>query len=367
MPDSGRELVTRTLEVALGARSYPIHIGPDLIGKPALYRPHVAGSQVMIVTNETVAPLYLDQVERALDGLRVATVVLPDGEEFKNLDVWNRIMDGLLSNRFARDCTLVALGGGVVGDMAGFAAACFQRGVPFIQVPTTLLAQVDSSVGGKTGVNHALGKNMIGAFHQPRCVIADTDTLKTLPDRELSAGIAEVIKYGLIRDPAFFSWLESNMDKLLARDAQTLTNAIERSCRNKAEVVVADELEAGQRALLNLGHTFGHAIETGMGYGAWLHGEAVGAGMCMAADLSARLGWLDAQSVERTRALIAAARLPVQAPSDMDPERFRELMAVDKKVLDGRLRLVLMQGIGKALVTADFDPVKLDETLAASG
>ena len=358
--------MTRTLEVDLGERSYPIHIGPGLIGKPELYRPHIGGSQVMIVTNETVAPLYLDRVENTLAGFRLERVVLPDGEKHKNLQVWNRIMDGLLSGRFARDCTLVALGGGVIGDMAGFAAACYQRGVAFIQVPTTLLAQVDSSVGGKTGVNHALGKNMIGAFHQPECVIADTQTLDTLPDRELSAGIAEVIKYGLIRDPEFFGWLEANMERLLSRDAEALAYAIERSCRNKAEVVTADELEAGQRALLNLGHTFGHAIETGMGYGAWLHGEAVGAGMCMAAEMSARLGWLEAEAAERTRALIAAARLPVQAPSDLSPERLRDLMAVDKKVLDGRLRLVLMRGIGKSLVTADFDPEKLDGTLSAS-
>jgi 3-dehydroquinate synthase len=356
-----------TLDVDLGERSYPIHIGPGLIGDPGLYRSGIAGRQVMVVTNETVAPLYLDRVEAALRGFRVARVVLPDGEEYKNLEVWNRIMDGLLGERFARDCTLIALGGGVVGDMAGFAAACYQRGVAFIQVPTTLLAQVDSSVGGKTGVNHALGKNMIGAFHQPRCVIADTQTLSTLPERELSAGIAEVIKYGLIRDPGFFAWLETNMEALRARAAPALTYAIARSCRNKAEVVAADELESGQRALLNLGHTFGHAIENGVGYGAWLHGEAVGAGMCMAADLSARLGWLDRGSVERARALIAAAGLPVEPPADIGPARFRELMAVDKKVQDGRLRLVLLRAIGEALVTGDFDPAKLEETLAAVG
>jgi 3-dehydroquinate synthase len=358
--------MNRTLDVNLGERSYPIHIGPGLIDNPELYQPHIAGSQVMVVTNETVGPLYLSQVERALGGFRVGRVLLPDGEEYKTLEVWNRIMDGLLADRFARDCTLVALGGGVVGDMAGFAAACYQRGVAFIQVPTTLLAQVDSSVGGKTGVNHVLGKNMIGAFYQPRAVIADTDTLGTLPDRELSAGVAEVIKYGLIRDPEFFAWLERNMEGLLARNAETLSYAIERSCRNKAELVAADEREAGQRALLNLGHTFAHAIETGMGYGAWLHGEAVGTGICMAADLSARLGWMDRSSVARTRTLIAAAGLPVGPPREMSPERFRALMAVDKKILDGRLRLVLMKGIGKALVTADFDPVKLEQTLAAA-
>ena len=276
-------------------------------------------------------------------------------------------MDDLLNHRFARDCTLVALGGGVIGDMVGFAAACYQRGVTFIQVPTTLLAQVDASVGGKTGVNHARGKNMIGAFHQPRAVIADTNTLRTLPDRELSAGIAEVIQYGLIRASELFAWLETNLGRLLAQDADALSYAIERSCRNKAEVVAADELESGQRALLNLGHTFGHAIEAGIGYGAWLHGEAVAAGMCMAADLSARMGWLDNASVRRIRTLIAAAGLPVCPPLEMSPERFRQLMAVDKKVTDGRLRLVLLKGIGKAQVTMDFDPTKLNETLAATG
>jgi len=354
----------RILEVDLGERSYPIYIGPGLIDDPARYRPHVSGRQVMIVTNETVAPLYLGKVEAALSEYRAARVVLPDGEQFKTLEVWKGIFDGLLENRFARDCTIVALGGGVIGDMAGFAAACYQRGVAFIQIPTTLLAQVDSSVGGKTGVNHPLGKNMIGAFHQPRAVIADTDTLATLPDRELSAGIAEVIKYGLIRDPEFFDWLETNLTSLLARDTEALTVAIERSCRNKAEVVAADELESGQRALLNLGHTFGHAIETGVGYGGWLHGEAIAAGMCMAADMSERLGWMDRDAVRRTRALIAAARLPVDPPSEIGPERFRDLMAVDKKVQDGRLRLVLLQGIGRSLVTGDFDPSKLEETLA---
>lgn len=357
--------MARTLDVDLGDRSYPIHIGAGLIDRPEFYRPYVAGSQVMIVTNETVAPIFLNRVEHALKGFQLARILLPDGEEYKNLEVWNRIIEGLLVNRFARDCTLLALGGGVIGDMAGFAAACYQRGVAFLQVPTTLLALVDSSVGGKTGVNHVLGKNMIGAFHQPCAVIADTDTLGTLPDRELSAGVAEVIKYGLIRDLEFFSWLEVNIAKLRARDTVALSYAIERSCRNKAEVVAADERESGQRALLNLGHTFGHAIETGVGYGAWLHGEAVAAGMCMAADLSHRLGWLDAASLRRIRGLIASAGLPVDPPGELDSKRFRDLMATDKKVLDGRLRLVLLRGIGKALVTADFDAAKLAETLAA--
>jgi len=355
----------RTLEVDLGPRSYPIHIGPGLIDEPAILEARITGHQVMVVTNETVAPLYLDRVERALGAYRIARVVLPDGEAYKTLETWGHIIDSFLDHRFARDCTLIALGGGVIGDIAGFAAACYQRGVAFIQVPTSLLAQVDASVGGKTGVNHALGKNMIGTFHQPRAVLADTDTLGTLPDHELAAGIAEVIKYGLIRDPAFFAWLEANIKKLRARDTDALAYAIERSCRNKAEVVAADELEVGKRALLNLGHTFGHAVETGTGYGAWLHGEAVGVGMCMAADLSARLGWLNDDSVRRIRSLVAAAGLPTAPPANIGPARFRELMSMDKKVMDNRLRLVLLQGIGKALVTADFDHAKLDETLTA--
>jgi len=353
------------LEVGLAERSYPILIGSGLIADPACYGPYLAGQQVLIVSNDTVAPLYLDRVRRALDGREVREVVLPDGEAYKTLEVWNRIFDALLGFRFGRDCTILALGGGVVGDMAGFAAACYQRGVAFIQVPTTLLAQVDSSVGGKTGVNHALGKNMIGAFHQPNAVIADTDTLATLPDRELSAGIAEVYKYGLIRDPVFFDWIEAHMGALLDRDASALAEAIERSCRNKAEVVAADERESGERALLNLGHTFGHAIETGTGYGTWLHGEAIAVGMCMAADLSQRLGWMGADEVQRIRALTQAARLPICPPADLGPDRFMELMAVDKKVLGGRLRLVLLRGLGKAVVTADFDPGALRDTLAA--
>ncbi|MCU0836897.1 MAG: 3-dehydroquinate synthase [Chromatiaceae bacterium] len=357
----------RTLEVDLGERSYPIFIGPRLIGDPARYRPYLAGTQVLIVTNETVGPLYLETVTHAFAGYRVESVVLPDGERYKTLEVWNQIFDALLSHRFGRDGTLIALGGGVVGDMAGFAAACYQRGVAFIQVPTTLLAQVDSSVGGKTGVNHRLGKNMIGAFHQPRAVIADTDTLRTLPDRELSAGLAEVIKYGLIQDPEFFDWLEQHMTELLARDTEALTYAIERSCRDKAEVVAADEREGGRRAILNLGHTFGHAIETGVGYGSWLHGEAVAAGMCLAAELSHRLGWLDAEALVRARRLVAAARLPVTPPAEIDPSRFLELMAVDKKVQAGRLRLVLLRGIGHAVVTADIPADALWATLEERG
>ena len=355
----------RTLTVELGDRSYPIYVGADLIGQSELYRTHIRGRQVMLVSNETVAPLYLERVEAALQGYKLSRIILPDGEQYKTLDMVNRIFTALLENRFDRSCTLVALGGGVIGDMTGFAAAAYQRGVDFVQVPTTLLSQVDSSVGGKTGVNHPLGKNMIGAFHQPRCVLADTATLDTLPERELSAGLAEVIKYGLIDDPDFFAWLVENVAALRTRDPAALAYAIERSCADKARVVAADEREAGRRALLNLGHTFGHAIETGMGYGVWLHGEAIGVGMCMAAAMSVRLGWLESADLERVRALIAAAGLPVAPPPDMSGERFLELMAVDKKVLDGKLRLVLLRAIGAAQVTSDFDPAILRETLNA--
>jgi 3-dehydroquinate synthase len=353
----------RTLTVELGDRSYPICIGPDLIDRPELYRPYIHGRQVMVVTNETVGPLYLERVVAALADFRVETVVLPDGEQYKTLGVLDRIYTALLEARFDRRCTLVALGGGVVGDMTGYAAASYQRGVNFIQVPTTLLSQVDSSVGGKTGVNHPLGKNMIGAFHQPQCVLADTATLNTLPDRELSAGLAEVIKYGLINDPEFFAWLEIAMPKLRERDPEALAYAIERSCADKAAIVAADELEAGQRALLNLGHTFGHAIETGMGYGEWLHGEAVAAGMCMAAAMSARLGWVTPDDVQHVRRVVAAAGLPVDPPPQVSPQRFSELMAVDKKVMDGKMRLVLMKGIGQSVISGDFDTAALEQML----
>lgn len=352
-----------TLNVELGERRYPIYIGAGLLGRTDLLAPHIPGRQVLVVSNETVAPLYLERLSAALNGHRQHNVILPDGEQYKTLDVLNRVFDALLQNRCDRDVTLIALGGGVVGDITGFAAASYQRGVNFIQVPTTLLAQVDSSVGGKTGVNHPLGKNMIGAFYQPRCVIADTATLNTLPDRELSAGLAEVIKYGLIRDAGFFAWLESNLDALLARNPDVLAYAIERSCRNKAEVVVADERESGQRALLNFGHTFGHAIETGMGYGAWLHGEAVATGMCMAARLSQRLGWISSVDVARVDTLIARAHLPTQPPAELDAARFLDLMAVDKKVKDGRVRLVLLKGIGTSVVSGDYDPAQLRATL----
>ena len=361
--------MSRILNVDLGDRSYPIYIGDGLLGGAALYARHIPSSQVMVVTNETVAPLYLDAVRSALSGYQFASVILPDGEEHKTLDVWNQIIDALLNSRFNRTCTLVALGGGVIGDMTGFAAASYQRGVAYIQVPTTLLSQVDSSVGGKTGVNHPLGKNMIGAFYQPRCVIADTGSLATLENRQLLAGLAEVIKYGLIDDTEFFDWLELNIAKLRNRDAEALEFAIERSCHDKAQVVAADEKESGQRALLNLGHTFGHAIETGVGYGQWLHGEAVATGMCMAARLSQRLGWLSAGDEQRVEALIEGAGLPTSPPRSLGVDRFLELMAVDKKVLGGKLRLVLLKAIGHALVTDDFSQDELAGCLAdyASG
>ncbi len=343
----------QTLQVELGDRSYPIQIGTELLGRAEIVMPYVSGSQVMIVSNETVAPIYLEKAQQAFADYRTEAVILPDGEQYKTLDVCNQIYTALLENRFDRHCTLVALGGGVVGDMTGFAAATYQRGVNFIQIPTTLLAQVDSSVGGKTGVNHPLGKNMIGAFHQPQLVLADTDTLDTLDDRQLSAGLAEVIKYGLINDKAFFEWLESNMDALLARDKSALAYAIERSCQDKASIVAADEREGGQRALLNLGHTFGHAIETGMGYGEWLHGEAIATGMLLATELSHDIGWLDKADVQRIHALLQRARLPVQAPKEMNSKQFMDLMAVDKKVQDGQLRLVLIRALGESVITSE--------------
>ena len=356
----------KTLTVELGSRSYPIHIGQQLLGDAGLLAPHIRSRQVMIVTNDTIAPLYLESIRQQLSHFDTAAVILPDGEQYKTLDTLNSIFTALLEQRFNRDCTLVALGGGVVGDITGFAAASYQRGVAFLQIPTTLLAQVDSSVGGKTGVNHPLGKNMIGAFHQPGCVIIDTDTLDTLDDRQLSAGLAEVIKYGLIRDAGFFDWLETNMTALRARDKQALAYAIERSCSIKAEIVAADECESGQRALLNLGHTFGHAIETCTGYGNWLHGEAVATGMLMAADLSARHGWVSTETVQRTKQLLQSAALPTSPPAEMNEVQFMNLMAIDKKVVEGELRLVLLKGIGDAIVTGDYKAELLGETLRSA-
>ncbi|NVK39586.1 MAG: 3-dehydroquinate synthase [Gammaproteobacteria bacterium] len=353
----------KTLTVDLGERSYPIFIGQDLLNDLSLVAPYVKGKQVMIVTNETIAPLYLEKAKKMFSGLQVDEVILPDGEEFKNLEHLNLIFDALLSKRHNRTTTLVALGGGVIGDMTGFAAASYQRGVDFIQIPTTLLSQVDSSVGGKTGVNHALGKNMIGAFHQPNCVVIDVNSLNTLPANELAAGVAEVIKYGLICDLPFFDWLEVNMSKLNAKDTEALIYAIETSCANKAKVVAQDEKEGGIRAILNLGHTFGHAIETDQGYGNWLHGEAVATGMLMAADLSARLDWIDQTDVDRIEKILLDAHLPVKCPEGMTAERFKSLMAVDKKVLDGKLRLVLLRAMGEAVTTSDFALEQLDATL----
>jgi 3-dehydroquinate synthase len=354
-----------TLSVALGDRSYPIFIGVDLLSHSHLYLPHIHGQQVFIVTNETIAPIYLDNVKNSLADLNVASVVLADGEAHKNLTTLNEIFTALLAEKHNRTTTLIALGGGVIGDMTGFAAACYQRGVNFIQIPTTLLSMVDSSVGGKTGVNHAMGKNMIGAFYQPQAVIADISLLKTLPAREVSAGLAEVIKYGLISDYDFFVWLEQNIELLMQGDEATLTYAVLRSCKNKAEVVAQDEHEGGVRAILNFGHTFGHAIETAQGYGNWLHGEAVAAGMVMAADLSMRRGDISAQDLSRIIHLLERAKLPTKAPGDMTAEQFVELMGVDKKVLDGRLRLVLLASLGKAIITSDIDKTLLLQTFAA--
>lgn len=357
--------VMKTLTVDLADRSYPIFIGESLISNSDLFTPYIKGKQVMIVSNTTVAPLYLERVKSALTQFEVDEVILPDGEEYKNLETLNLIFDALLSKRHNRTTTLIALGGGVIGDMTGFAASCYQRGVDFIQVPTTLLSQVDSSVGGKTAVNHPMGKNMIGAFYQPKAVIADITVLNTLPQRELSAGIAEVVKYGLICNTKFYGWLNANMEALASYDAQALTMAVELSCLDKAAVVAQDEREGGIRAILNLGHTFGHAIETNQGYGVWLHGEAVAAGMVMAADMSWRLGSISQQDVHDLQSLLKRAHLPCVPPAEMSNQNFIDLMQVDKKVLDGKLRLVLLKSIGEAVVTSDFSADTLHQTLAA--
>ncbi len=354
----------KVLQVELDhARGYPIYIGSGLLGQADLLTRHIHSKQVAILSNETIAPLYLADLQHALSGHQVTPVILPDGEQYKTLQYLERIFDALLAQKFSRNATLIALGGGVIGDMGGFAAACYQRGIAFIQIPTTLLAQVDSSVGGKTGVNHPLGKNMIGAFYQPQCVIADADVLDTLDDRQLSAGLAEVIKYGLIRDPDFLQWLETRMPQLLARDKQALAYAIERSCINKAEVVGEDEFESGVRATLNLGHTFGHAIETGSGYGRYLHGEAVAIGTCFAADLSRRQGWLNDADVERILTLFKTAKLPVTPPPEMSTEQYVELMSVDKKNIDGNIRLILLEAVGKASLPVNVDLTQLRATL----
>jgi len=355
----------QTLGVALGERSYPIHIGTGLLDRTDLVLPCLAQKKVAVVTNTTVAPLFMERLAGALarGGVEVVRIVVADGEEHKDWGTLNTIFDALLEQRCGRDCTLVALGGGVIGDLAGFAAATYQRGVQYIQVPTTLLAQVDSSVGGKTAINHPLGKNMIGAFHQPKLVLADLDTLKTLPERELRAGLAEVIKHGLIRDAAFFGWLEANLDPLLARDADALGQAVMRSVAIKAEVVGKDERERGLRQLLNFGHTFGHAIETGLGYGAWLHGEAVAAGMAMAADLSRELGFLSEADAGRIGSLLKRAGLPIAA-SGIDSKRMRQLMSVDKKAREGRIHFVLLERLGAATLRSDVPSAAIERTLS---
>ncbi|XVF15947.1 hypothetical protein REPUB_Repub09cG0199800 [Reevesia pubescens] len=358
------------VEVDLGNRSYPIYIGSGLLDQHELLQKHVHGKKVLVVTNTTIAPLYLEKVVEALTkgnpNVSVENVILPDGEKYKNMETLMKVFDKAIESRLDRRCTFVALGGGVIGDMCGFAAASFLRGVNFIQIPTTVMAQVDSSVGGKTGINHPLGKNLIGAFYQPQCVLIDTDTLGTLPDRELASGLAEVIKYGLIRDAEFFEWQEKNMEKLMARDPNALAYAIKRSCENKAEVVSLDEKESGLRATLNLGHTFGHAIETGFGYGQWLHGEAVAAGTVMAVDMSYRLGWIDSSIVKRVNDILLQAKLPTTPPETVTVDMFKSVMAVDKKVADGLLRLILLKGpLGNCVFTGDYDRKALDDTLSA--
>jgi 3-dehydroquinate synthase len=352
------------VQINLGERSYPIIIGSSLLSDTSLLNMHLSARDILIVTNDTVAPLYLQTLRASLSGRRIEVVTLPDGEQYKTLDSFQLILNALIEGRFNRDAAVLALGGGVVGDMAGFAAACYQRGIDYIQVPTTLLAQVDSSVGGKTAVNHPKAKNMIGAFHQPRAVLADTDTLATLPDRELRAGLAEVVKYGLIHDLAFLEWIERNADALKDRDTTATMFAVRRSCEIKAAIVGADEREQGLRAILNLGHTFGHAIETATGYGTWLHGEAVAAGIVMAADMSNRLGWISKQDLERGIRLLSQFDLPVKAPK-IGAQRARGLMGMDKKVLKGQLRLVLLRKFGQADIVSDYEPEALTATLQA--
>jgi len=354
-----------TLDLTLPDTRYPIHIGHGLLDQVELILPHLPIPQVAIITNDVVAPLYLQRLTRQLEqhGVSTIPVILPDGEEHKNWQTLNLIFDALLSANAERKTTLIALGGGVIGDMTGFAAACYQRGAPFIQIPTTLLAQVDSSVGGKTAINHPLGKNMIGAFYQPRLVLADMDLLATLPERELSAGIAEVIKYGLLGDASFLAWLENNMSALRAREPEALQYAVRRSCEMKAEIVGQDEKEQGVRALLNLGHTFGHAIEAGLGYGRWLHGEAVGAGMVLAAAASAALGWISKADVARVEALIQAAGLPVRSP-DFGVDEWLRHMGHDKKVESGVIRFVLLQQLGQAVIQPGLPQPLLRELLS---
>jgi 3-dehydroquinate synthase len=350
--------------IDLGDRSYPILVGAGLLGDSGVVSGAIEARDVLIVSNGTVAPLYLDRLTASLAGRRLGSVLLPDGERYKTLATLTSIFDALVEQRMNRDACVVALGGGVVGDMAGFAAACYQRGVDYVQVPTTLLAQVDSSVGGKTGVNHAGGKNLIGAFHQPRAVLSDVETLRSLPVRELRAGLAEVIKYGIVADADFLAWIETNLAGLLELDPDTIAQAVVRSCEIKAAIVAEDEREHGRRALLNLGHTFGHAIETATGYGEWLHGEAVAAGMLLAADLSRRLGWLDDADLARVRTLLSRIGLPTRPPAVGAATALR-LMGMDKKVTAGRIRLVLLRRVGDGIVTGDYPDEQLRATLAA--
>ncbi|MCY4471940.1 MAG: 3-dehydroquinate synthase [Kistimonas sp.] len=355
-----------TLNITPGGVSYPVFIGQQLLGNPELLAPFIRGHQVAVVSSKKAASLYLETLRKALGHFQVTEITLEDGEPTKSLAMLEHVVDCLLRDKHERSTTLIALGGGVTGDLCGFSASCYMRGVSFIQIPTTLLAQVDSSVGGKTGINHKRGKNMIGAFYQPACVLADVDVLATLPDRELSAGLAEVIKYGLIADPLFFAWLESHMDALVAKDSEALMQAVLSSCKNKALVVAEDEKEQGRRAILNFGHTFGHALETWAGYGNWLHGEAVAVGMVMATELSVRLGWVEEPLAERVRAVVQRANLPVSPPDDMKPEDFLDLMRVDKKTVGGQLRLVLLKALGEAVVTSTVPSGLLREQLAAS-
>lgn len=353
----------KIIEVDLGERKYPIYIGESVLSDQKLIDEHITSSQVLIVTNENVAPLYLKHIEKSLSKVNHDVLILPDGESTKSLDSLNQIITCLMEKKYSRTCILIALGGGVIGDLTGFAAACYQRGVKFIQIPTTLLAQVDSSVGGKTAVNHPLGKNMIGAFYQPCAVLADTNVLSTLPEREFAAGLAEVIKYGLIRDKPFYEWLDENIELIISRDNEALSYTIERSCTNKAEVVAEDERESGVRATLNLGHTFGHAIETALSYKDWLHGEAVGCGMLMAADLSMRLGFIEQELVDRIKSLLVRAKLPTKIPSGINLKQMLENMKVDKKSRDGVLYLILLNDIGDAVITSDYTEQALTETI----
>jgi 3-dehydroquinate synthase len=353
----------KELNLNLGEKSYPIYIGENLLSQADCLTKHITGNQVMIVSNTTVAPLYLDKVKSLLSDFEVSEAILPDGEQYKNLETVNQIFTSLLENRFDRSSTLIALGGGVVGDMTGFAAACYQRGVNFIQIPTTLLSQVDSSVGGKTGVNHPLGKNMIGAFYQPKAVIIDVDTLNTLPAREFSAGMAEVIKYGLLGNENFLSFIEKNVDSIMNKEKSTVIDAIYQSCKDKANIVAEDELEAGKRALLNLGHTFGHAIENSMGYGNYLHGEAISIGMYMAAVMSEKEGFIDQSQVSRVKSILENCELPTRLTGKINPSDFSKSMSVDKKVLKGKIRLVLLNPIGAAFVSDGYHKEFLDQTI----